>query len=456
MPDEQDDNLVPPLKVMRKRLNGVYRADSGFSGPTRRYVLIVALLVGLASIPTLAAITAGSNELSNGKTDTMDVPFLPPASPGPIQTRRRGAGSGSGEIGSSPAPSPSLSTATPAAPPSPSSLPSPSPSPALPPSAAGASKGAEVVIRAGRIVGQAGRRKDRPQPAVPDRDEHVSGAKRSHDQPPGAQSSAAQSSAAQSSGAGRPSKSSHASAGHSGSKHSTGTRPGSASTDPALSGFLSDAGFPSVPGVPALPGFNAPDPAGDAPDPAGDAPDPAGGNADPAGDDSGSDGSDPDPEQPSDPDDPAAWADRPVCHERGKCGTRPSHHHRPDFSRHRQCDTSTHRAHWSHHRTIHIDRSSGRSEQRRRSAVTERPQNVRPARVLERNHANGGYNSRRPIPEARNPESRADDNQIAGRSYHGSHRAAGQHHADRPTPAEQRSSRVGRHHADPNDANLNR
>ena len=464
MPDEQDDNLVPPLKVMRKRLNGVYRADSGFSGPTRRYVLIVALLVGLASIPTLAAITAGSNELSNGKTDTMDVPFLPPASPGPVQTRRRGAGSGSGEIGSSPAPSPSRSTATSAAPPSadPSASPSPSTSsvpsssPVPPPSPSGASRGAQAVVRAGRIVGQAGRRKDRPEPVVPDRDEHVSGAKRSHAQSSGAQSGA-QSSGAQSSGAGHPSKSSHPSAGHEGSKHSSGSHPASAGSDPSLSGFLSDGGFPSVPGIPALPGFNAPDPAGDDGDPAGDDAGSVGDDADPVGDDdSGSDSSDPDPEQPSDPDDPAAWADRPVCHERGKCGTRPSHHHRPDFSRHRQCDTSTHRAHWSHHRTIHIDRSSGRSEQRRRSAVTERPQNVRPARVLERNHSNGGHNSRRTIPEARNPESRADDNQIAGRSYHGSHRAAGQHHADRPTPAEQRSSRVGRHHADPNDANLNR
>jgi len=35
VPEQPDENLVPPLKVMRKRLNGVYRADSGFSGPTR-------------------------------------------------------------------------------------------------------------------------------------------------------------------------------------------------------------------------------------------------------------------------------------------------------------------------------------------------------------------------------------------------------------------------------------
>ena len=57
MPEQPDGGLVPPVKVLRKRVNGVYRAD-GFSGPTRRYVLVVALLVGLASLPTLAAITA--------------------------------------------------------------------------------------------------------------------------------------------------------------------------------------------------------------------------------------------------------------------------------------------------------------------------------------------------------------------------------------------------------------
>src|SRR3954454_18353315 len=78
-----EDGIVPPVKVLRKRLNGVYRAD-GFSGPTRRYVLIVALLVGLASLPTLAAITAGSTELDDGTTGAMDVPFLPPPASGPV------------------------------------------------------------------------------------------------------------------------------------------------------------------------------------------------------------------------------------------------------------------------------------------------------------------------------------------------------------------------------------
>src|ERR1700760_4291118 len=88
---------------MRKRLNGVYRADSGFSGPTRRYVLIVALLVGLASIPTLAPPPAASDELSGDKGHTMDIPFLPPASAGPIQGQRPLPAP------SSPAPSPSPS-----------------------------------------------------------------------------------------------------------------------------------------------------------------------------------------------------------------------------------------------------------------------------------------------------------------------------------------------------------
>ncbi|MEU8612674.1 hypothetical protein AB0C29_32255, partial [Actinoplanes sp. NPDC048791] len=85
MPEQPDDDgLVPPIKVMRKRLNGVYSAE-GFSGPTRRYVLIVAMLVGLASLPTLAAITAGSRELDDDRTGAMDVPFIPPASTGPVR-----------------------------------------------------------------------------------------------------------------------------------------------------------------------------------------------------------------------------------------------------------------------------------------------------------------------------------------------------------------------------------
>lgn len=84
LPD--DDGLVPPLKVLRKRLNGVYQEDLGFSGPTRRYVLMVALLVGLASVPTLAVLTTGSSEISGGnRPGAMDVPFLPPPASGPVR-----------------------------------------------------------------------------------------------------------------------------------------------------------------------------------------------------------------------------------------------------------------------------------------------------------------------------------------------------------------------------------
>ncbi|HEY7272027.1 MAG TPA: hypothetical protein VH502_04765, partial [Actinoplanes sp.] len=87
MPEQPDGGLVPPVKILRKRVNGVYRAD-GFAGPTRRYVLVVAMLVGLASLPTLAAITAGTNELDRDTTGAMDVPFLPPPSPGPVVPTR--------------------------------------------------------------------------------------------------------------------------------------------------------------------------------------------------------------------------------------------------------------------------------------------------------------------------------------------------------------------------------
>jgi hypothetical protein len=125
-----------------------------------------------------------------------------------------------------------------------------------------------------------------------------------------------------------------------------------------------------------------------------------------------------------------------------------------------------HRAHWSHHRTdrartvtVRLEptgrhghtqvirstvshRSPDRSEHSRRSAVAESPQNVRSARILERSYFPGGHNSRRLIPEARSQDS--------NRPYHGSHRADGPHHADE-TAAQQRSSRVGRHHAEPTD-----
>jgi hypothetical protein len=339
VPEQPNDGLVPPLKVLRKRLNGVYRAD-GFSGPTRRFVLIVALLVGLASLPTLAAITAGTSELDDGTTGAMDVPFLPPPSWGPV-------------VPVLPSPSPPAG-----------------PRPALPDSSA-------VGPGSGAVRGHAGRQQTMPR------------------------------------------------------------RPKRDNTD--------KQDLPVVPGIPVPPGHSVPP---NLPT---------------------------EPAQPADPDDQPPPGRGPLCHERGKCGTRESRHHRPDWSRHRHCEESTHRAHWSHHRegrsrgvvvrivptgrhghrstirehptdlrrfierhaisSIIRHRSSDRSEQSRRSTVTERPPNVRPARTIDRTH-----NSRR-----HQSEWRWDDAQASSRSYRGSHRAPSGHRAD---DAHDRSSRVGRHHAD--------
>ena len=68
--------------------------------------------------------------------------------------------------------------------------------------------------------------------------------------------------------------------------------------------------------------------------------------------------------------------------------------------------------------------------------MAESPQNVRPARILERSYFPGGHNSRRLIPEART--------QDTNRPYRGNHRAD-------ETAAQHRSSCVGRHHAEPTD-----
>ena len=501
MPDQPDDNLIPPVKVMRKRLNGVYRSDSGFSGPTRRYVLIVALLVGLASVPTLAAITAGSNQLAGGKTDTMDIPFLPPASPGPVRARPYRP-----PAPASPSPSPSPSaprsspsaglsvvptvgpSAVPTAVPSvgavgvpsvgipsagPTGIPSagPSPGPVTGPSPAqGASPDTETPVRASRLIGEAGQRRDRPRRSGRAEGSYAG----SHAKPPGA---------ARSPGSGR----------SAGSGRPGGGAPTGSSDLPSVPGPPARSGFPSVPGFPSFPGLDRP-PAGPA-EPAQpgepsrhDQPAPD----QPAGPDqpSPSDGPSPsdEPDRPDGPDEPPAWAGRPFCHERGRCAD-PSRHHRSDGFRHRPCDNTNHRVHWSHHRsgaprtvTVHIDPADrhghrrtirhrpadavldellgsvvshrsqdDRSEHSRRSAVTERPQNVRPTNTLERGSTNGGYHSRRRIPEAR-----TEENQIANRSYRGSHRADSQHHADDQTRAQQRSSRVGRHHADHHDDHANR
>ena len=78
--------------------------------------------------------------------------------------------------------------------------------------------------------------------------------------------------------------------------------------------------------------------------------------------------------------------------------------------------------------------------------MTERPQNIRAASILERSYSSAGHNSRRLI-----HQTRGEDFPMANRSYRGNHRAPGRHHADESASAEQRDSRVGRHHADHDD-----
>jgi hypothetical protein len=420
---ESDENhgLVPPLKVLRKRLDGVYRAD-GFSGPTRRYVLIVALLVGLASLPTLAAITAGSNELEDGTTGAMDVPFLPPASTGPV------------------VPVPVL------------------PEPSKMPSAAG-----ERQSRAPRSRGTSGAtgRTRPPRPAG-------TGSSRVHGPSGSVRHGAAESGAERPAGTTRPtSGTAHHGGAGTGSRHSTGGgRRGGSGQHSGGSGQASGG-----PGQAGGAGKN-------------------GGAGDNGG--SGSRGDQPGapprkpvaPHRPRRSHRPEELPARPFCHERGKCGTHESRHHRPDRSRHRHCDDSTHRARWTHHREgrtrhvlVHV-RPTGRHSPRtvirehsvdlrhaidrhdtshRRPALPARPHNVRPGQVLERTH-----NSRRHHAEHTEVPTQS-------RAYRGSHRAERMHRAEENWSSEphaachhnvehtttadwlaaaDRSSRVGRHHAD--------
>jgi hypothetical protein len=132
----------------------------------------------------------------------------------------------------------------------------------------------------------------------------------------------------------------------------------------------------------------------------------------------------------------------PFCHDRGECGVDESRHHRPDWSRHRHCENATHRARWSHHREgrprgvpvaiVPTGRDGVRitirshPQHSRRSTVTERLSNARPAWWGDRTH-----NSRR-----HRAQSRWAAFPAAGRAYRGAHRAD-----------DDRSSREGRHHA---------
>ncbi|MFI7596339.1 hypothetical protein [Actinoplanes sp. NPDC049681] len=436
-----DDGLVPPIKVLRKRLNGVYSAE-GLTGPTRRYVLLVVMLVGLASLPTLAAITAGSNELADGGSTVTDVPFIPPASSGPVR---------------------------------------------IPPSSAGTDSPGPP------IQGQAQNRKTRPSGYAGSTRHRSAEGEGTHRRglPAG--------------WAAKPGKSHRPLHRDESDEGAGGSGPGVGGSDPDTgddgrgvdqendgddpqnadggdsqgddgNGSQGDDGNDSQGGADGGSDSDGDDSQGD---------DDGWQNDDGWGrdDDSGDQDQDQDQDQGQDPQDPDDDPDLPPvepvrppwCADRSQCSSRPSHHHRPDRSPHKQCEDANHRAHWSHHQegrrrivTVHIEptgrhgrRSTvtetrraeqpkrlkkivshrwaapARSDTSRRSAMAERPQNVKSAADADRTH-----NSHR--------HHRTAD----ARAYRGSHRAESMHRTGGSyNAALQRSSRPGRHHADPDHTN---
>jgi hypothetical protein len=88
---------------------------------------------------------------------------------------------------------------------------------------------------------------------------------------------------------------------------------------------------------------------------------------------------------------------------------------------------------------------AARSDSRRRSEVTERPQNLRPARNADRTHNSHRY---QPIVVDRGEGTQTT---TAIRAYRGSHRAERMHRTDDHVGAGHRSSRMGRHHTEQRD-----
>ncbi|GGN80927.1 hypothetical protein GCM10010112_56900 [Actinoplanes lobatus] len=330
LPD--DDGYEPPLKVLRKRLNGVYREDLGFSGPTRRYLLMVALLVGLASLPTLAVLTAGRSEITGtNRPGAMDVPFLPPPASGPVrpfpppsveapikpQTDQG--------YGQSTRPGKSGTPSRPAAsrhPSSPSSPASPNAARVFPPSAP----------RAGAVPSRVA------VPARPARPKRV--------QP----------------------------------RRMARSAPGGIPTVPELPAVPAEDEVPksSRPSLfPFVPGRATPSPRA----------------------------------APDEPDRGSSDHDEPPCPDHGSF-------------------------------TVHDSRSPDRPRHRRRSAMTDHNHNIRSSRILEQSYSGGNSSAVR----RRLNDSNSEENRLANRPYRGQHRAE---HTNYPEERRSdRSSRVGRHHAE--------
>lgn len=87
----ENDGPGPPLSGRHRgvgstgyrRVIGVHRAP-GHPGPARGYLFTVALLAGTASMPIVAAISAGSATVGGTTPPNAGTPFLPTPSLGPV------------------------------------------------------------------------------------------------------------------------------------------------------------------------------------------------------------------------------------------------------------------------------------------------------------------------------------------------------------------------------------
>ncbi len=78
--------------------------------------------------------------------------------------------------------------------------------------------------------------------------------------------------------------------------------------------------------------------------------------------------------------------------------------------------------------------------------MAERPHNIRPSRTIEQGHTDGNLNVVRRLLA----ESNSEENRRANRPYRGMHRAEHTNYPEERNASYDRSTRVGRHHADPN------
>ena len=76
--------------------------------------------------------------------------------------------------------------------------------------------------------------------------------------------------------------------------------------------------------------------------------------------------------------------------------------------------------------------------------MADRPYNIRPSRILEQSYGGGDLNVVRRLLT----DSNSEENRLANRPYRGQHRAEHTNYPDERAASYDRSSRVGRHHAE--------